>query len=144
MGTLKNTFAIAVLFVIVITFTSGAQPKPNPPVAKNQKEGKVYVMVQKNPEFPGGFKAFGKYLGDNIKYPALDKKNKLQGKVYVSFIVEPDGKLTNISAIRSPSANMTAEAIRVMKLSPSWQPGKQGGKPVRTKYTVPISFTLGA
>jgi len=140
MRTLKNTLKIATLFVIAISFVAGAQQKPNPPV----KEGtKTYTTVEKAPVFPGGTKAWSAYLAKNVKYPAADRENNLQGKVYVTFVVEPDGKLSEVTALRGPSETLKAEAVRVVALSPAWKPGAQGGKYVRVQHTVPINFTLG-
>jgi len=144
MRTLKNTFTIAIVFAIAFTFSASAQQKkPNAPVAKQQK-GNVFTVVEKAPNFPGGTKAFGTYLSKNIKYPAADRENNVQGKVFVSFIVEPDGGLSEVSAIRGPSEAMKTEAVRVVKNSPKWIPGAQNGKKVRVQYTVPINFALGA
>lgn len=109
-----------------------------------EDENKVFVSVETNPEFPGGLDKFGKYLYDNIKYPGVDRENNIQGKVYVQFVVEKDGSLTDISAIRGPSNTLKEEAVRVVKKSPKWKPGIQNGRPVRVQYTVPINFTLGS
>ena len=142
MRTLKNTLKIAALFVIAISFAAGAQQKPNAPVAKNPKNGNIYVSVQHSPKFAAGTKAFWKFLETNVKYPAADRENNIQGKVFVKFIVEPDGKLTDVTAVRGPSETLKTEAVRVMKMSPKWKPGIQGGKKVRTEYVVPINFTI--
>jgi protein TonB len=109
-----------------------------------EDENKVFASVENQPEFPGGLSAFGKYLEKNIKYPGVDRENNTQGKVFVSFVVEKDGSLTDISAIRGPSATLKEEAIRVIQKSPKWKPGVQNGRFVRVQYTVPISFTLGS
>lgn len=143
MRTLKNTLKTAALFVIAITFTASAQ-KPNPPVPKVKEKGNVYVTVEKAPEFPGGSKALNTYLAKNIKYPAADRNSNTQGKVFVSFVVEPNGKLSAVTAVRGPSEAMKAEAVRVISSSPAWKPGAQNGKYVRVQYTIPINFTLGA
>lgn len=142
MRTLKNTLTIVALFIIAITFTASAQ-KPNPPVPVKEDGNRIFVSVEKAPTFPGGQKALGSYLSKNITYPAADREKNLQGKVYVSFIVEPDGKLSKVTAVRGPSETMKAEAVRVMKKSPAWKPGAQNGKYVRVQYTIPINFTLG-
>lgn len=143
MRTLKNTLKIAALFVIAISFVAGAQQKPNPPVPKIKEGTKTYTTVEKSPEFPGGSKAWSAYLAKNVKYPAADRNSNLQGKVYVTFVVEPDGKLSGVTAVRGPSETLKAEAVRVISNSPKWKPGAQNGKYVRVQYTVPINFTLG-
>ena len=145
MSTLKNTIAIATLLITATILSASAQQKkPDAPVAKSIKKGNVYSVVEKVPQFPGGVKAFGTYLAKNIKYPQADREKNVQGKVFVSFIVEPDGTLTNVTAVRGPSATMNAEAVRVIKRSPVWKPGVQGGKRVRAQFTTPINFVLGA
>ncbi|MES2378640.1 MAG: TonB family protein [Bacteroidota bacterium] len=111
--------------------------------ADTNKSTGIFSKVEKQPEFPGGLEAFGKFLASRIQYPYSDARNGVSGKVIVSFIVEKDGNLSNIKAIRGPSESMAREAVRVMKLSPHWSPGYQDGKPVRVNYTVPIAFALG-
>jgi len=143
MRKLKNSVAIAVLFAVAISFVASAQKKPNPPVKVKEDGNRVFNVVEKQPAFPGGKNALGTYLSKNIKYPAIDRENNIQGKVYVSFVVEPNGKLTDVRAVRGPSATMNAEAVRVIAKSPAWKPGYQNGKAVRVKYTLPVNFTLG-
>lgn len=119
------------------------------PVGNNDQKAvtedvnKVYDVVEVQPKFPGGNDKFIKYLSDNIKYPAVDRENNLQGRVYLQFVVERDGSLTDIKAVRGPSQAMQDEAIRVLKRSPKWEPGIQNGRKVRATFTVPINFTLG-
>ncbi len=119
------------------------------PVGNNDQKAvtedvnKVYDVVEVQPKFPGGNDKFIKYLGDNIKYPPVDRENNLQGRVYLQFVVERDGSLTDIKAVRGPSQAMQDEAIRVLKRSPKWEPGIQNGRKVRATFTVPINFTLG-
>ena len=101
-----------------------------------------FVSVEKQPEFPGGLKAFYQYLNDNIKYPKEAAKNKIQGRVFLSFIVEKNGALTNIKIMRGVSADINEEAIRVLSGSPKWNPGIQFGVPVRVKYNINVNFAL--
>jgi protein TonB len=105
---------------------------------------KVYEAVEQEPTFPGGPDAFNKFLSNTIKYPAVDRENNVTGKVYVSFVVEKDGSLTDIKAIRGPSETEKDEAIRGLKKSPKWKPGIQNGRPVRVLYTIPVNFTLNS
>ncbi|WP_317169453.1 energy transducer TonB [Mucilaginibacter humi] len=102
-----------------------------------------FLAGRKTTVFPGGLEAFGKYLANNIKFPAVDRENGTSGRVICSFVVEKDGSLTDIKAVRSPSQTMADEAIRVLKKSPKWTPGIQNNRPVRVNYTVPIAFQLG-
>jgi len=103
----------------------------------------VYSAVEDNPEFPDGEAGFGKFLEKNIRYPDGDKKNKMEGKVYATFVVEKDGSLTDLRILRAPSPTLGDEVLRVMKLSPKWKPGTQNGQLVRVQYTVPVNFALG-
>jgi len=109
-------------------------------VKKNNE--KIFYEVEKVPEFPGGLRAFGEFLGKNIKYPAEARKKAIQGRVIISFVVEKNGSLTNIHVIRAIGGGCDEESVRVLKLSPNWEPGIQNGKKVRVSYSVPIAFTL--
>ncbi len=99
----------------------------------------VFTAVEQEPKFPGDF---GAYLARNIRYPAVDRNNNVQGKVFIQFIVEADGSLSDFKILRAPSLTLGDEAIRVLSSSPKWIPGYQNGKAVRVMYTVPISFTM--
>lgn len=101
-----------------------------------------FVSIEKQPQFPGGIKAFYQYLGQNIKYPKEAWKSKIQGKVFLSFVVEKSGELSNIKLIRGVSTDIDAEAIRVVSESPKWSPGIQFGVPVRVKYNINVNFNL--
>ena len=105
---------------------------------------KVYdfVSVEKQPAFPGGISRFYDYLAKEIKYPAAAKKNKTQGKVFASFIVEKDGTLTDVQVIRGLTTETDAEALRVLRKSPKWQPAQQKRIPVRVKYNIAVNFTM--
>ncbi|MGV8877685.1 MAG: TonB family protein [Sphingobacteriaceae bacterium] len=103
----------------------------------------TFDKVEQLPKFPdGGDAAFGKYLASNIKYPAIAKENKIEGRVIVSFIVELDGALSDIKVLRDIGGSCGEEAIRVLKASPKWIPGMQNGKAVRVAYTCPITFNI--
>jgi TonB family protein len=101
-----------------------------------------FKVLDIEPHYEEGIPGFYRFLGQNIKYPDIDKQNNVQGKVIVSFVVERDGALTDIKVLRSPTERMGAEAARVISLCPNWMPGIQNGMPVRVQYTVPLSFTL--
>jgi len=108
-------------------------------------EGKLYDLasVELAPEFQGGQTALGRYLGSRLRYPAGARQNKIQGKVYIGFIVEKNGSLADFKVVRGIGAGCDEEAIRVLKSSPAWRPGMANGKPVRTSYVLPITFMLG-
>ncbi|WP_026903608.1 energy transducer TonB [Pedobacter glucosidilyticus] len=100
------------------------------------------VSAEEMPEFPGGMTAWAKYLNRNLQYPAVARENEIQGRVTVSFVVERNGEITNIKVLRGIGAGCDEEAIRVIKKSPLWKPGKQNGKAVRVSYVIPIVFRL--
>jgi len=104
---------------------------------------KAMIDVQEVPSFPGGLRSFGKFLEKTITYPAYERDRGVMGKVYTTFIVEKDGSLSNLHTLYTPSVGLSEEALRVMRLSPKWVPGKAQGKPVRVQYTLPINFSLG-
>lgn len=114
--------------------------------AKAQKETvsqeKVYTSVERVPSFPGGIEAFYKFLSKNIVYPKAARDKNTQGKVILSFIVERDGKLSDVKVARGIGDGCDEEAVRVIKLSPAWKPGTQNGHTVRVAYSVPINFAL--
>ncbi len=101
-----------------------------------------FVSLEVLPSYPGGMDAFRRFLGNNIKYPPLALENSTQGTVYVSFTVEKDGRLTDVSVDRKIGGGLDEEAIRVVKLGKKWTPGIQNGQPVRVKYNVPVKFAL--
>lgn len=107
------------------------------------KEDVVYKIVEQMPEFPGGEKALRAFLTENVKYPSIAKENGIYGRVICQFIVEKDGSISNVRAAKSSGErSLDNEAIRVIKSMPKWKPGKQRNEPVRTRFTLPISFKL--
>lgn len=102
----------------------------------------VFDVVEQMPEFPGGTTELMKYLSQNLKYPKEAEAANEQGRVIVTFIVEPDGTPTSARVVQSVSPLLDAEALRVVQTMPKWTPGMQNGKTVRVKYTVPVSFKL--
>lgn len=108
----------------------------------SKKNQKVYDVVEQMPEFPGGMVAFMDYLIQNMKYPEDAEKQKVEGHVIARFIVETDGSISDVNVVKQVFPSLDAEAIRVLQAMPKWTPGKQNGKPVRVKYTVPVTFKL--
>ena len=107
-----------------------------------QKNQKVFDVVEQMPEYPGGIQALFEYLSQNVKYPADAENQKVEGRVIATFIVEIDGTINNVEVVKPVFPSLDAEAIRVLSGMPKWTPGKQSGKEVRVKYTVPINFNL--
>lgn len=102
----------------------------------------IFIGVETMPVYPGGDAAFNKFLSTHIRYPNMAKENGTQGRVFVSFVVEIDGSLTDMKIVRDPGSGLGEEAVRVLKTSQRWSPGIQNGKKVRVAYTVPVSFAL--
>lgn len=100
------------------------------------------VIAEDEPEFPGGMEALYKFIQDNVRYPQLALENGIEGKVYVTFVVETDGSITNPRLLRDIGGGCGQEAIRVVKMMPKWTPGKQQGKTVRVQFNLPVTFTL--
>ena len=105
-------------------------------------EEEVFLVVEEDPEFPGGLDALSKFIADNIKYPQLAKENNITGKVFVSFVVEKDGRVGQVKILRDIGGGCGNEAVRVVKMMPKWKPGKQRGKAVRTQFNLPVNFDL--
>lgn len=120
------------------------------PKAKNDIEKKeepvnadlVYEHVDQMPEYPGGMEELMKFIYQNIKYPSYCKKNRIEGKVLVSFIIDKDGTPINFKVVKTPEALLSGEAIRVVRMMPKWKPGKLRGVIVKVAYTIPIDFKL--
>ncbi|WP_316830749.1 energy transducer TonB [Pedobacter aquatilis] len=129
---MKKLTILPLLFIMLVISSS------------ESKAQKIYdfVSVDKVPEYPGGIKKFYEYLGQNIKYPAVAKANKTSGKVFLTFVVEESGSLTNVEVTRGLSKETDAEALRVFKASPKWKPGIVKGKPVRVKYNINVNFDV--
>ena len=105
-------------------------------------QGDVFDVVEEMPQYPGGPQALFKFLGENVHYPEEAEKAGIQGRVIATFIVEKDGSISQPTVVKSVDPLLDAEAIRVISAMPNWKPGKQNGKVVRVKYTVPLSFNL--
>ena len=115
---------------------------PVPETISSEKQDSIYLVVENMPEFPGGRKALMKYLADNIKYPKDAKKRGIHGRVFVNFIVEEDGSISNVKLLRGIGSGCDEESIRVVKAMPKWIPGEHEGKKVRVSFNVPLKFVL--
>lgn len=125
---------------------SDQEPKSIEVVEIKGEEDKppIFTVVEDMPSFPGGKKALYAYLGDNIKYPDVAKKEGIQGTVYVTYVIEKDGSISHAKVLRGVHESLDKEAVRVIKTMPKWEPGKQRGKAVRVQYTLPIKYTLAS
>lgn len=149
-----NQYAVLASLLFAFVTTSHAQVNESDGAVLRQKEAiadekpstdkdKAFDVVEVMPEFPGGQAALLKWISGNIKYPAIAEENGIQGRVVCTFIVERDGSVNDVQVARSIDPSLDGEAVRVLKLMPKWNPGKQNGQTVRVKYTVPVTFKLG-
>ena len=107
------------------------------------EEEEIFVIVEDMLGFGGGdSNKFREYIAKNLKYPDIAAENGIQGRVFVAFVVEPDGRVSNVRVVRGVDPALDKEAIRVVQSSPKWKPGMQRGKPVRVSFTFPIIFVL--
>ncbi len=106
------------------------------------EEPEIFLIVEEMPEFPGGETGLRKYIAENVRYPEMAKENDIQGTVYVRFVVDEKGKVTNVELLRGVDPLLDKEALRVVQSLPSWKPGKQRGKAVKVSHSVPIKFAL--
>jgi len=105
-------------------------------------EDEVFTVVEEMPEFPGGKKALANWLRKNLKYPMIASENGIQGTVVVQFVVWKDGTIKDVQLVRGVDASLNKEATRLVKAMPKWKPGKQRGKTVSARFTLPVTFRL--
>jgi TonB family protein len=110
--------------------------------AEEKKEAETVSVSEKMPEYPGGIKAFMEMITLNMVYPEKARQEKTEGRVIVQFNIDVDGSVCDIAVVRSVSAELDAEAMRLIALSEKWTPGEKNGEPVKVKYTIPVSFKL--
>lgn len=134
----RKQFFILLLFFAVFSANSYAQD-----TVKNKPTQTVYTAIEAAPEYPGGAKAFYKYIAKNLRYPEAAITLGLSGEVVVSFIIEKDGEVSTVTPVSCLGAGCESEAARVISAAGSWQPGIQNGRPVRVQYRVPITFNVG-
>jgi protein TonB len=113
-----------------------------PSVLEEPKKEAIFTVVEEQPSFPGGEEFRIAFLQQNIKYPEEAKELGIQGRVFVTYVVEADGSITDIRVLRGIGGGCDEEAIRVVSIMPKWIPGKQRGTPVRVQFNLPIKFTL--
>ena len=106
------------------------------------QEQEIFQIVEEMPAYPGGDQRLMEYVAKNIKYPQIARETGIQGRVFVGFVVEPDGSVSNVKVLRGIGGGCDEEAVRVVKSMPKWKPGKQRGKAVRVSYMLPVNFKL--
>jgi periplasmic protein TonB len=111
-------------------------------VVVEEDENKIFMVVEQQPEFEGGYEAMMNFIKKNMRYPASARRMGIDGTVYVSFVVGKDGAISDVKVLRGISADCDKEAVRVVTMMPPWKPGKQNGKPVFVRFNLPIKFKL--
>ncbi len=122
--------------------TKDAIDIPNDPIVSDPDEGKVFQFVEEPPSFPGGEDKLIEYLSRNIKYPTIAKENNITGRVYVTFVVDKDGKVKDAKVLRGIGGGCDDEALRVVRSMPQWKAGRQNGRSVMVQYNLPVVFNL--
>lgn len=149
MNTAKRSLFFATMLapVTLLAQSGGDDPVVVEPPAVIEQDPKtapdfVYTVVEQMPEFPGREPAMFKYLAESFKYPESAVEDGIQGKVFVQFIVERDGSITDVKVLRGAHPLLDREAVRVISSMPLWKPGKQNAEPVRVRYNLPINCVL--
>jgi len=132
----------AILIIIFSICAIALQAQTTDSIQTESDGISVFNLVEKQPEFPGGEQALLDYIGSNVHYPKKARKKNIQGTVYISFIVEKDGKVSTVKVLRGIGGGCDEEAVRVVSSMPAWKPGYQRGKPVRVQFNLPIRFIL--
>jgi TonB family protein len=136
------TAALFMVFAFDGTQTNPQEKKVSVQAAPTKPADQVFVVVEEMPEFPGGEQALRDFIAKEVKYPEDAKKAGIQGKVFVTFVVDKTGKVLDAKIARSASPSLDKEALRVTESLPAWKPGKQRGENVAVSYTIPIQFKL--
>lgn len=137
---MKN--ALLITLILFSPFILKAQIKIEAPKAIPFGEEFVPCDDQINATFPGGIDKFNQYMVKNIRYPEYARKHHIHGEVYLNFVIDKDGSIKHVRVSRGVSKDIDEEAIRVLKNSPKWNPTKMCGKTVKTRYSIPINFSL--
>jgi protein TonB len=112
-------------------------------VIEEEKADQIFDVVETQPNPPGGMSGWNKYLSDNLKYPTQARRMGVEGTVIVVFVINTDGSIQDVEVLRGIGGGCDEEAVKIVKAAPKWEPGKQRGKPVRTRMRLPIRFKLG-
>lgn len=136
----SSIFKMAMALICVCLIGVGSASAQEKSGGKKAEE--AFVAVEESAEFPGGIEGLSKYIGEHMKYPKKAKKKGFEGKVFVQFIVEKDGSVSNVKVVRDPGYGCGKAAKKVVKGMPKWTPAKQQGKAVRCLFTLPIKFAL--
>jgi len=143
---MKLFYLLSFVILLSVCFKSTAQTGNSlveeTVVTTDVNDTTAHSYVAEWPSFPGGNQARNQFLADNINYPRSAEKKGIEGRVIISFVIEKDGTITNVELVKGVEESLDNEAIRVVKLMPRWNPGKNNGKPVRTKHKVDVVYKL--
>ena len=115
---------------------------PDIPKEKEDLNNIIFYSSEQLPRFPGGIKNLKNYIARHTNYPAISKENGIEGKVFIHFIIDEKGRVTNPKVIRSVDSLLDNEALKVISELPNWKPGMNNGKPVKVRFTIPVTFKL--
>ncbi|OJJ16581.1 energy transducer TonB [marine bacterium AO1-C] len=118
------------------------EKKAPPPPKVEEKEEEIFMIVEEQAMPKGGLKKFYKYISDNLNYPSQARRMGVEGRVFLQFVVEKDGSITDIKVLKGIGSGCDEEAVRVLKAAPKWKAGKQRGVAVRVRRSIPIMFKL--
>ncbi|MCK9500621.1 MAG: M56 family metallopeptidase [Lascolabacillus sp.] len=142
----KYLTILPIFFILIAANSSYAGEKDQslqePPPVKKEVTEEIFVVVEQQPEYPGGQEAMMKFLSDSIVYPEEAKAKGIQGRVICNYVVMKDGSIDDVNVVRGVDPLLDAEAVRVLKSMPAWKPGKQRGQAVNVRYTLPLEFRL--
>jgi TonB family protein len=142
----KYLTILPIFFILIAANSSYAGEKDQslqePPPVKKEVTEEIFVVVEQQPEYPGGLEAMMKFLSESIVYPDEAKAKGIQGRVICNFVVMKDGSIDDVNVVRGVDPLLDAEAVRVLKSMPAWKPGKQRGQAVNVRYTLPLEFRL--
>lgn len=145
LNVVKNDIEIETEIIIDVEVDEDLEIEEYVPIEIEEEEiveEEIFLVVEDQASFPGGEAKLYEFIRNNVKYPTLAKETGIEGTVFVQFVVEKDGTLTNVQALRKIGGGCDEEAIRVVKSMPKWKPGSQRGRNVRCSFTIPIKFTL--
>ena len=139
---MKIKLLFTTLLLLTASLTYAQNQHDNDTIASITGDTTIYTAAEKMPSFPGGEMKMYEFLAMNVRYPQRAREDGYSGTVYVRFVVEPDGSITNIEVAKGVGGGCSEEAVRVVKMMPNWIPGEAFGKKVRVTYTLPVSFKL--
>ncbi len=132
-------------FTIDVEATATTEIQEFTPVVVEEEEVEedvIFTVVEDQPQFPGGEEARRRYLEENLRYPTMAREAGIQGTVFLTFVVEPDGSISDVRVLRGIGGGCDEAAVRAVKNMPRWEPGRQRGQPVRVQFNMPVRFIL--